>query len=139
MKLKEINYKDYLISNNRNLLSLDRIVDLLSRSYWAGQRSREKIIESIRNSECFGVYQNDDQVGFARIVTDYAVMYWLCDVFIDENHRKQGLGKKLIETIVNDETFSNLTGILGTTDAHSLYEKFGFVKDTERFMRRTIR
>lgn len=139
MKLKEISYKDYLISNNRNLLSLDRIVDLLSRSYWAGQRSREKIVESIRNSECFGVYQNDDQVGFARIVTDYAVMYWLCDVFIDENHRKQGLGKKLIETIVNDETFSNLTGILGTTDAHSLYEKFGFVKDTERFMRRTIR
>jgi GNAT superfamily N-acetyltransferase len=138
MKLKEISYKDYLISNNRNLLSLDRIVDLLSRSYWAGQRSREKIVESIRNSECFGVYQNDDQVGFARIVTDYAVMYWLCDVFIDENHRKQGLGKKLIETIVNDETFSNLTGILGTTDAHSLYEKFGFVKDTERFMRRKI-
>jgi GNAT superfamily N-acetyltransferase len=138
MKLKEISYKDYLISNNRNLLSLDRIVDLLSRSCWAGQRSREKIVESIRNSECFGVYQNDDQVGFARIVTDYAVMYWLCDVFIDENHRKQGLGKKLVETIVNDETFSNLTGILGTTDAHSLYEKFGFVKDTERFMRRKI-
>jgi GNAT superfamily N-acetyltransferase len=139
MKLKEIIYKDYLISNNRNLLSLDRIVDLLSRSYWAGQRSLEKIVESIRNSECFGVYLNDDQVGFARIVTDYAVMYWLCDVFIDENHRKQGLGKKLIETIVNDETFSNLTGILGTTDAHSLYEKFGFVRDQERFMRRTIR
>jgi len=138
MKLKEITYKDYLISNNRNLLSLERIVDLLSRSYWAGQRSREKIVESIRNSECFGVYLNDDQVGFARIVTDYAVMYWLCDVFIDENHRKQGLGKKLIETIVNDETFSKLAGILGTTDAHSLYEKFGFVKDPERFMRRKI-
>jgi GNAT superfamily N-acetyltransferase len=138
MKLKEINYKDYLISNNRNLLSLDRIVDLLSRSYWAGKRSREKILESIKNSECFGVYLNEDQVGFARIVTDYAVMYWLCDVFIDEAHRGQGLGKKLIETIVRDETFNNLTGILGTTDAHSLYEKFGFVKDTERFMRRKI-
>jgi GNAT superfamily N-acetyltransferase len=138
MKLKEINYKDYLISNNRNLLSFERIVDLLSHSYWAGKRSREKIAESIINSECFGVYLKGEQVGFARIVTDYAVMYWLCDVFIDEAHRKQGLGKKLIETIVNDETFSNLTGILGTTDAHSLYEKFGFVKDTERFMRRKI-
>jgi GNAT superfamily N-acetyltransferase len=138
MKLKEVSYKDYLISNNRNLLSLERIVDLLSRSYWAGKRSREKIAESIINSECFGVYLENDMVGFARIVTDYAVMYWLCDVFIDENHRKQGLGKKLIETIVNDETFSNLNGILGTMDAHSLYEKFGFVKDTERFMRRKI-
>jgi GNAT superfamily N-acetyltransferase len=138
MKLKEITYKDYLISNNRNLLSLERIVDLLSRSYWAGKRSREKILESIRNSECFGVYLNNDQVGFARIVTDYAVMYWLCDVFIDENHRKQGLGKKLIETIVNHEEFSTLTGILGTMDAYSLYEKFGFVRDPERFMRRKI-
>jgi GNAT superfamily N-acetyltransferase len=138
MKLKEINYKDYLISNDRNLLSLDRIVDLLSRSYWAGKRSREKILESIKNSECFGVYLNNDQVGFARIVTDYAVMYWLCDVFIDENHRKQGLGKKLIETIVNHEEFSTLTGILGTMDAYSLYEKFGFVRDPERFMRRKI-
>lgn len=138
MKLKEISYKDYLISNDRNLLSIDRIVDLLSRSYWAGKRSREKIVESIKNSECFGVYFNNDQVGFARIVTDYAVMYWLCDVFIDENHRKLGLGKKLIETIVNHEQFCTLTGILGTMDAYSLYEKFGFVKDSERFMRRKI-
>ncbi len=74
-------------------------------------------------------------MGFARIVTDYSVMYWLCDVFIDENHRKQGLGKKLIETIVNQEEFKNLTGFLGTLDAHRLYEKFGFQKDPDRLMR----
>jgi len=138
MKLKEINFKDYLISNDRSILSLDKIHQLLSQSYWANKRPREKIAESINNSECFGVYLNGEQVGFARIVTDYAVMYWLCDVVIDEAHRKKGLGKKLIETIVNDETFSTLTGILGTMDAYSLYEKFGFTRDSLRFMRRKI-
>jgi GNAT superfamily N-acetyltransferase len=134
MKLEEINYKDYLISNNKELLSLKKIHEFLSRSYWAGQRSKETIAKSIKNSECFGIYLRNDQVGFARIVTDYSVMYWLCDVFIDENHRKQGLGKKLMEVIVNHEDLKNLTGILGTLDAHSLYEQFGFVKDSKRFM-----
>jgi GNAT superfamily N-acetyltransferase len=136
MKLEEINYNNYLISNNKNLLSLERIHEFLSRSYWAGQRSKETIAQSIKNSECFGIYLENDQVGFARIVTDYSVMYWLCDVFIDENHRKMGLGKKLMETIVNQEELKNLTGILGTLDAHALYEKFGFVKDAKRFMGR---
>jgi GNAT superfamily N-acetyltransferase len=138
MKLEEISYKDCLISNNKNLLSLERIYEFLSRSYWASQRSKEAIAQSIKNSECFGIYLGNDQVGFARIVTDYSVMYWLCDVFIAENHRKQGLGKKLIETIVNHEEFKNLIGMLATLDAHPLYEKFGFVKDSERFMRRRI-
>jgi GNAT superfamily N-acetyltransferase len=134
MKLEEINYNNYLISNDKNLLSLERIHEFLSRSYWAGRRPKETIAKSIKNSECFGIYLGTEQVGFARIVTDYSVMYWLCDVFIDENHRKQGLGKKLIETIVNHEELKNLTGILGTVDAHALYEKFGFVKDANRFM-----
>jgi GNAT superfamily N-acetyltransferase len=138
MKLKEITYQGYLISNNKDLLSLNRIHAFLSRSYWANQRSKEKIAQSIKNSECFGIYLKNDQVGFARIVTDYSVMYWLCDVFIDEKHREKGLGKKLIETIVNQEELKNLTGILGTLDAHPLYEKFGFQKDPKRFMRRKI-
>lgn len=138
MKPAEINFKNYLISNNKNLLSLDRIHGFLSGSYWASQRSKEIMAESIKNSECFGVYFKNDQVGFARIVTDYSVMYWLCDVFIDEDHRKQGLGKKLVETIVNHEDFKGLTGMLATRDAHPLYEKYGFVRDSESFMRRRM-
>jgi GNAT superfamily N-acetyltransferase len=138
MKPVEIYYKNFLISNNKNLLSLDRIHEFLSGSYWANQRSKETMAESIKNSECFGIYFKNDQVGFARIVTDYSVMYWLCDVFIDEDHRKQGLGKKLVETIVNHEDFKNLTGMLATRDAHPLYEKFDFVRDSERFMRRRM-
>lgn len=136
MKSIETNYNGYIISNNKKLLSLDKIYEFLSKSYWAKDRSKDKIKKSIEHSECFGIYHKNEQVGFARVVTDYAVMYWLCDVYIDENQRGKGLGKKLVELIVNNEEFKNLTGILGTMDAHSLYEKYGFVKDTERFMRR---
>ncbi len=136
MKLIEINYNDYLISNNKKLLSLDKIYDFLSKSYWAKDRSKDKIKKSIEYSECFGIYYKNEQVGFARIVTDYAVMYWLCDVYIDENHREKGLGKKLVESIVNNDELKSLTGILGTKDAHGLYEKYGFKKDAERFMKR---
>ena len=138
LKLIETNYNNYLITNNKKLLSLAQIYEFLSKSYWAKNRSKEIIKESIEHSECFGVYYKNEQVGFARIVTDYAVMYWLCDVYIDENHRKKGLGKKLIEVIVNNDELKKLTGILGTLDAHSLYEKYGFEKDKGRFMRRKV-
>ena len=136
LKLNETSYNDYFITNNKNLLSLDKIYEFLSKSYWGKNRTKEKIKESIQNSECYGVYFKNEQVGFARIVTDYSVMFWLCDVYIDESHRKKGLGKKLMELIVNNEELKNLTGILGTMDAHSLYEKYGFVKEV--LMRRKI-
>jgi GNAT superfamily N-acetyltransferase len=139
MKKHEVYYNDFLISNDKKLLSLDKICEFLSRSYWSKNRSREKIIKSIEYSECYGIYFQNEQVGFARLVTDHAVMYWLCDVIIDEKYRKKGLGKKLIEVLVNNEELKDLTGILGTMDAHSLYEKYGFVKDSERFMRRRVK
>ena len=75
-------------------------------------------------------------VGFARIVTDYATMYWLCDVIIDENHQKNGLGKKLIEIITNMNELDGMFGILATRDAHGLYEKYGFYKVGEKYMRK---
>jgi GNAT superfamily N-acetyltransferase len=76
------------------------------------------------------------QVGFARVVTDYATMYYLCDVFIDEEYRGKGLGKKLVSYITQFEAIRNLNAILGTKDAHELYEQYGFTKDPDRFMRR---
>jgi hypothetical protein len=85
MKLCETKFNDYLISNDKELLSLDKIHGFLSRSYWAGNRPVETIKKSIEHSDCFGIYLNGEKVGFARIVTDYSVMYWLCDVIIDED------------------------------------------------------
>ena len=75
-------------------------------------------------------------VGFSRIVTDYATMYWLCDIIIDENHQKNGLGKKLMEIIINMNELSGMSGNLATKDAHGLYEKYGFYKAGEIFMRK---
>ncbi len=106
----------------------------LARSYWAGARLKEIIRKSIETSLCYGVYTDGKQVGFARVVTDYATMYWLCDVFMETGHRGVGVGKKLIETIVNAEELRGLTGILGTRDAHGLYQQYGFIKDGDRFM-----
>ncbi|MEK5057936.1 GNAT family N-acetyltransferase [Paenibacillus sp. FSL H7-0326] len=80
------------------------------------------------------MYYGDRQIGFARIITDWATVYYLCDVFIDEEYRGRGLGKKLIEVII--EEYEGMMGLLGTLDGHGLYEKYGFMKNTERFMNR---
>ncbi|MGF9695704.1 GNAT family N-acetyltransferase [Paenibacillus sp. MABNR03] len=92
-------YGEYLISDNKEMLDIPTIKGFLARSYWANKRSDETIEKSIVSSTCYGSYQADIQVGFARVVTDDATMYWLCDVFIHEEYRGQGLGKKLIEVI----------------------------------------
>ncbi|HUC90400.1 MAG TPA: GNAT family N-acetyltransferase [Paenibacillus sp.] len=75
-------------------------------------------------------------MGYARIVTDGATVYYLCDVFVLEEYRGQGVGKKLVEVIVEAEQYEYMTGILGTKDAHELYVQYGFEKDAERLMRR---
>lgn len=117
----------FLISTDKSLLSMETICDfLINRSYWAGSRTREQIEKSINNSLCFGVYDSGRQVGFARVVSDYSVMYWLCDVFVDEEYRGKGIGKLLVECVVNHPELKELNGILATKDAQGLYEKYGF-------------
>lgn len=127
-------YKGYIISDDKSLLNIEIICDFLRNSYWAKNRSVVQIIKSIENSDCFGMYDGKTQIGFARIITDGATMYYLCDVFIDENYRSNGLGKEFVDTIVNLEKYQGLTGLLGTKDAHKLYEKYGFVRNTETYM-----
>ncbi len=122
-------YDGFLFSRDKRLLSLDRVCALLAQSYWAKDRSREKIAKSIENSLCFGVYKDGYQVGFARAVTDYVSIFWVADVIIDEAYRGKGLGKKLVELIMATDELQGLRGILRTRDAAGLYEKFGFAKD----------
>ena len=127
-----------LISDDKNLLQIDRIFALLKTSYWAGERSCETIERSIEHSLCFGVYQNGEQVGFARCVTDYATMYWLADVILDERVRGQGLGKALVDLIVSHELLQGLTGTLATRDAQGLYQRFGFDPIDARYYRKRM-
>jgi len=119
----------YKISTDKDKLDLMAIHDFLTnRSYWAIGRSFETVKRSIENSICFGVYDSSDKlVGFARVLTDYAVFAYIMDVFILEDYRKQGLGKQLMSAIMQHSDLQCLKRImLATNDAHELYEKYGF-------------
>ena len=115
----------YLISTDRAKLNLQSIYEfLVFRSYWAQNRNLDMVQTSLDNSLCFGVYLAEAQVGFGRVVTDYATFGWICDVFIMENHRGQGLGKWLVNCICQHPQLVPIRRIiLATVDAHSLYQK----------------
>ncbi len=119
-------YKEYIISTDKSRLSVDTIHKFLSNTYWANERSKDTIKKSIENSVCFGVYFQEKQVGFARVVSDNATFCWMGDVFIEKGHRGQGLGRELIQVILESEEFKGLKWILATDDKHELYAQFGF-------------
>jgi GNAT superfamily N-acetyltransferase len=126
---EEWRHGNYVISTDPSMLDLDAVHGFLGRSYWAAERPLETVKRSVEHSLSFGLYHGQDrrQVGFARVVTDYATFAWLCDVFVDEVHRGQGLGAWLMETVVeHPELRCMRLWVLGTRDAHGLYEKVGF-------------
>ena len=129
---------EFTISTRRERLQIDAIHRFLSEdSYWAKERTREQTETAIKNSLCFGVYKGENQIGFARVVSDYATFAYLGDVYITEEFRGKGLSKWLMETIVNYPDLQNLRRwVLATRDAHELYEKFGFtaLKHPTRWM-----
>jgi len=132
----ETKYKDYLISDDKSKLQIEKIIQMLNNSYWAENRTKDVIEKSIKNSICIGVYDNEKQIGFARCVTDYATFYWLADVIIDPDYRKQGIGKILVDAAINHDDLIGCFGVLATRDAHGLYEKYGFKLVTDKYMRR---
>ena len=131
---------EYLISTDRSRLDVKLIHDFLSNhAYWASGRSREVVERSIESSLPFGIYLGRKQVGFARIVTDYATFAWVADVFVLPEHRGRGLGKWLMEVIVAHPRLQGFRRwVLSTKDAHGLYERLGFQKlhRPERWMER---
>lgn len=129
---------DVEISTDRDRLDIDLIYQFLSEeSYWAQGIPRDVVERSIANSLCFGMYQNGRQIGFARLITDMARFAYLGDVFVVADSRGQGLGKILIQTILDHPDLQTLSRIvLFTRDAHTLYEPFGFetLTDPKRVM-----
>jgi GNAT superfamily N-acetyltransferase len=118
----------FLISTDKSKLDLDVIHQFLSReSYWAAGIPRETVARSIENSLCFGVYDNARQIGFARVVTDFATYAYVADVFILERYRERGLGRELMSSIMCHPKLQGLRRwSLGTRDAQGLYAQFGF-------------
>lgn len=127
---------NYKIINGEDQMNIDEIMNLLQQTYWADKRSQETVEKSIRNSQCYGVYLEDHNIlaGFARVITDFATTYYLCDVIIDTKYRKNGLGTALISYIENLPEYQGLRGILITRDAHGLYKKFGYETLNDRVM-----
>jgi GNAT superfamily N-acetyltransferase len=119
---------EFVISTDRNRLQIEAIQRFLAEeSYWAQNRTREQTETAIKNSLPFGVYKGENQIGFARVVTDYATFAYLGDVYILKEFRGRGLSKWLMETIVNHPELQGFRRwVLATKDAHTLYEKFGF-------------
>ena len=118
----------YRILDGRESMDLQDIIRLLKSTYWADRRSEEQIGRSVLNSSCYGVYLEEEEklVGFARVISDYATTYYLCDVVIDQDYRSKGLGTALVSYIESLPLYRGLRGVLITRDAHSLYRKFGY-------------
>ncbi len=130
---------EYLISTDKSRLDLAEIHSFLTTSYWAAGIPMEVVKKSIEHSLAFGVYKGDQQVGFARVITDYATFAYLGDVFILEPFRGQGLSKWLMKVIVAHPELQGLRRwVLLTRDAHGLYQKVGFTElgSPERYMER---
>lgn len=125
--IREWTRDEYTISTDRKRLDLDVIHGFLVGSYWAEDRTRERVGQAIEHSLPFGLYHGADQVGFARVLTDYVVLAFLADVFVVETHRGRGLGVWLVEVVTSlPELRPIRRWLLGTRDAHDLYRKFGF-------------
>ncbi len=129
---------DYLFSTDKTKLNLAYIHQFLStESYWAKNIPIHLVEQSINGSLCFGIYSNNKQVGFARVITDGATFGYLADVFIDKDYRKRNLSKLLMQFIMQQQAIKTLRRfMLATLDAHSLYTQFGFepLKEPARFL-----
>lgn len=130
----------FTISTDRSKLDIDVIHSFLSASYWAKGIPREIVARSIENSLCFGVFAEGRQVGFARVISDYATYAYIADVFILESYRGHGLGKWLMEQIMSHPQLQGLRRwSLCTRDAHGLYEQVGFTapRSPQNYMERS--
>jgi len=118
----------YRIIDGAEKMNIDEVVRLLRMTYWADKRSVDQIRKSMQNSSCYGVTLDNENklVGFARVISDYATTYYLCDVIIDTSYQHMGLGTALVSHIESLPEYAGLRGILITRDAHDLYRKYGY-------------
>ena len=129
------------ISTDKTKLDVPFIQDFLKDIYWAAGRTIDEVQTTIDSSFCFGIYLNEVQIGFARVVTDYVVFGYLMDVFIAKEHRGNGYSSILIDAMMNEPVLKNIKiWRLATSDAHFLYEKFGFsaLAHPEKMMEKVI-
>lgn len=138
----EVKRRKYLISNDKRKLNWDLICTEIKKQYWAKDLSLAVIKKSIRNSRSYGLYFENKQIGFAKVLSDQSRFAYLSDVFILEEYRGKGLAIFLIKSILNDPELKHVgKWMLATKDAHNLYKKVGFekLKNPNAFMQLIIK
>ena len=129
------------ISTDKNKLNVPFIQNFLKDVYWAAGRTMEEVQKTIDSSFCFGIYFDEEQIGFCRVITDYVVFAYVMDVFIIEEHRGKGYSSILIKNMMNEPELKEVKiWRLATSDAHFLYKKFGFnaLATPEKMMEKVI-
>jgi len=130
---------DYEWSFEKSRLDIASIHEFLAGTYWSPGIPREVVQRAISNSLCIGGYLGEEQVAFARMVTDKATFAYLADVFVVPKHRKKGLSRQLMARLLEHPELQGLRRMmLATRDAHDLYAEFGFkaLASPARFMER---
>ena len=126
------------VTTDRERFDEDLIFKFLHEdAYWCKGISREPFSRALHNSTCFAALEGSAQVGFARVVSDYATFAYLCDVFVVPSHRHRGVGKALMRAVLDHPSVKGLRRVvLVTLDAHGLYDRFGFgpIPNVERWM-----
>ena len=117
---------DYRLTDDKSQLDLDVVYRWLSETYWAKDRPKSMLETSVENSLCLGMFEGTRQIGFCRAVTDYATFTWIADVIVAPKHRGRGLGKWMVQTLMDHPAIQTRTQLLRTKDAHTLYEDLGF-------------
>ena len=129
------------VSTDKSKLDIPFIQNFLKDVYWAAGRTMEDVQTTIDSSFCFGIYLDEKQIGFCRVITDYVVFAYVMDVFIDENHRGKGYSSILINAMMTEPKLQQVKiWRLATSDAHFLYEKFGFnsLAHPEKMMEKVV-
>ena len=129
------------ISTDKNKLNVPFIQNFLKDVYWAAGRTIEEVQKTIDSSFCFGIYFDEEQIGFCRVITDYVVFAYVMDVFIIEEHRGKGYSTILINAMMTEPKLQQIKiWGLATLDAHFLYKKFGFnaLATPEKMMEKVI-
>ena len=137
MSIQEYTRDNFLISTDPEKIDADAVHEFISRSYWSEGIPKEIIARAITRSLCFGVYDGKQQIGFARVISDYSTFAYLADVYILESRRGKGLGKWLMSCIMSHPELQHLRRwSLVTRDAQELYKKYGFtpLKNPDRYM-----
>ncbi|WP_407269425.1 GNAT family N-acetyltransferase [Radiobacillus sp. PE A8.2] len=127
---------NFLLTTDNQKIDVNQVYDLLKDTYWAKDRPKYIVEETVKNSLCFGIVKEQELVGFARVITDKVAFTWLLDVIIKDTYRGEGLGKWLMQCIMEHPDIIHTSIGLATKDAHGLYEQYGFKVEDMMIRRR---